>query len=123
MIVYLHQYRTYRADEEFKSEDDSDADAQIDTGEGGDPANQDSEEYFNKDELGPEEEWEKVSYGDRFLERRPLTYENVTRVSVPRDVEEPSDTPGETIQLNIDAETMYVEDAVLIELTDEDPER
>lgn len=42
-------------------------------------------------------------------------------MSVPADVEEPDDLPGETIQLRVDGETTYVENVELIEITDENP--
>lgn len=137
MLVYLHRYR------------DPDADAAAESD--GEVADTDPEEYFGKEGLAPETdddpepaegaevgptvddseaggegasepgEWERIEYGDRTLLRRPETYEGVTELSVPRDAEEPGDGPGETVQLLIDGENRFVERAVVVEVTDENP--
>ncbi|SFL12440.1 hypothetical protein SAMN04487950_2601 [Halogranum rubrum] len=106
MLVYLHQYRENDADETV--------------GEDGPSVDVSAGEYFDTEELAVDE-WERIDYGDRTVFRKPTTYEGVTRVSVPADVEEPDDLPGETIQLRVDGETTYVENVELIEITDENP--
>ncbi|WP_101297770.1 hypothetical protein [Halegenticoccus soli] len=106
MLAYLYQYRRDDAKETVESGDE--------------PVDTDSEEYFGTEEVGPEDEWERVEYGDQTILRKPVTYENVTRVSVPEDGE-PREVPGRTIQLRIDGETKYVEGAEIAEITDEDP--
>ena len=107
MLVYLHQYR--------------DTDTKETVRDGEDVVDQNPNEYFDKDELGPDGEWERVSFGDRTIQRRGTTYENVSSISVPQDVEAPRDLPGVTIQLLIDGEQEFVEDAEIIEVTDENP--
>lgn len=107
MLVYLHQYR--------------DTDTKETVRDGEEVVDQDSNEYFDKDELGPEDEWERVEFGDRVIQRRGTTYENVSSLSVPQDIESPRDTPGVTIQLVVDGEQEFVEDAEIVEVTDHDP--
>lgn len=107
MLVYLHRYREEDAAETVESD--------------GEVADTDAEEYFGKEELAPEDDWERVEYGDGEILRLPETYEGVTEISVPRDIEEPSALPGETIQLLIDGENTFVEGARIVEVTDEDP--
>lgn len=106
MLVYLHQYSEGDADETVEG------DASMVSASPG--------EYFDTDELTVDE-WERVDYGERTVLRKSTVYEGVTRVSVPADVEEPADLPGETIQLRVDGETTYVEHTEIIEITDETP--
>jgi hypothetical protein len=107
MLVYLHQYR--------------EADTKETVREGKEVVDQDPGEYFDKDELGPEGEWEQVSFGDRTIQRRGRSYKNVSSVSVPQDVEKPHEIPGVTIQLVIEGEQEFVEGAEIIDVKDEDP--
>ncbi|WP_224446991.1 hypothetical protein [Haloprofundus salilacus] len=107
MLVYLHQYR------------ESDATETV----GGESTDTDAESYFGEElDATKDEDWESVEYGDRTVLRRALTFEGVTAVSVPRDVAEPdSGLPGETVQLRKDGDEEYVEDAVVVEVTDHNP--
>jgi hypothetical protein len=107
VLVYLHQYR--------------DADAKETVREGEEVVDQDAGEYFDKDELGPEGEWERISFGDRTIQRRGRTYENVSSISVPQDVEEPREIPGVTVQLVIEGEQEFVEGAEVVDVKDDDP--
>ncbi|KTG10509.1 hypothetical protein AUR64_11200 [Haloprofundus marisrubri] len=105
MLVYLHQYR------------ESDANERV----GGETSDTDAESYFGE-QLESTDDWESVEYGDREILRRALTFEEVTAVSVPRDVEEPDEEiPGVTVQLRKDGDEEYVDDAVVVEVTDENP--
>lgn len=106
MLVYLHQYREDDAEETVQS-----GESTVDVSAG---------EYFDTDDLAVDE-WERVDYGDKTVLRKPVVYEEVTRVSVPADVEEPDSLPGETLQLRVSGETEYVENVELIEITDESP--
>lgn len=110
MLVYLHQYRENDANESVGGDEPS-----IDVSPG---------EYFNVDELAVDE-WNQVERGGHQILRRAVSYENVARVSVPeRGVSEEGDSsplPGERIQLRVDGETEYVENATLVEITDETP--
>lgn len=105
MFVYLHQYREDDANETVRS--DAEVDPEID-----------EQEYFNVDDL-PLDEWERVERDDRVLQRRTVTYENVTAVSVPQDGSD--DLPGRTLQLRKNAGTEYAENAVLVEAQDNNP--
>ncbi|MFC6724076.1 hypothetical protein ACFQE1_06745 [Halobium palmae] len=107
MLVYLHQYRETDAKETVR--------------DGEDVVDQDPSDYFDKDDLGPDGEWERVTYGDRVIQRRGTTYENVSSLSVPQDVESPREMPGVTIQLVVDGQQEFVEGAEVIEVTDHDP--
>ncbi|WP_224269423.1 hypothetical protein [Haloprofundus salinisoli] len=107
MLVYLHQYR------------ESDAKETV----GGESTDTDTESYFGEQlDATEDEEWESVDYGDRTVLRRALTFEEVTAVSVPRDVAEPDGgLPGVAVQIRKDGEEEYVDDAVVVEVTDENP--
>ncbi|WP_224336848.1 hypothetical protein [Haloprofundus halobius] len=107
MLVYLHQYR------------ESDADETV----GGATSDADEESYFGERlDATEDQEWKSVDYGDRTVLRRALTFEDVTAVSVPRDVEAPDGgLPGVTVQLRKDGDEEYVDDAVVVEVTDENP--
>jgi hypothetical protein len=105
VLVYLHQYREDDANETVRS--DAEVAPEID-----------ETEYFGVDDLTLDE-WERVERDDRVLQRRTLTYEGVTAVSVPQD--DSSDLPGRTLQLRTESETEYVDDAVLVEAQDNDP--
>lgn len=104
MLVYLHEYREDDAAETVREGDEV-----VDVSAG---------EYFDQEELAADE-WERIDYGEKTILRKPTVYENVTRVSVPADVETPRDLPGVTVQLRVDGETTYVEDVEIIEVTDE----
>ena len=106
MLVYLHQYSEDETKETVREGDEV---VDVSTGE-----------YFDTDSLAVDE-WERIDYGEQTVLRKPTTYEDVTRVSLPADVEEPSALPGETVQLRIDGGTTYVENAEIIEITDETP--
>ena len=106
MLVYLHRYRETDATETVE--------------EGTEVVDTSPEEYFDEDDVGPDE-WERVEYGDRTIQRKPETYDNVTAVSVPADVEEPSDLPGTDIQLRLDGREEFVQQAAIIEVTDDNP--
>jgi hypothetical protein len=106
MLVYLHRYREDGANDTVEHGDDV-----VDTS---------SEEYFGEEELGPDE-WERITYGDRTILRKAETYEGVTAVSAPEDVDEPGSLPGADIQLRIDGGEKFVEQALIVEVTDDDP--
>ena len=100
MRVYLHQYR------------ETDTETGEAMGAGTDTS---AEEYFDTDGVAPEE-WEHIEYGDRTLQRRAVEFGNVTELSVPRSVEEPSDLPGADVQLVVEGGNEFVENAQIIEV-------
>ncbi len=104
MRVYLHQYR------------EPDTESGEAMGEGTDTS---SEEYFDTDDVTPDE-WEHIEYGDRMLQRRAVEFHDVTELSVPRSVEEPSDLPGADIQLVIEGGNEFVENVQVIEVMDDE---
>ena len=101
MLVYLHRYREPDTNETVR--------------DGTHVADESSEEYFDADDV-PGDEWERIEYGDRVLQRRAVEYENVTELSVPRSVEEPSDLPGADVQIVHDGGNEFVENAQIIEV-------
>ncbi|AUV81637.1 hypothetical protein C2R22_08195 [Salinigranum rubrum] len=107
MIVHVHQYR--------------DGDAKTTVEQGDEVVSQDTQEYFDKDELGPDEGWTQFEYGDRVIQRRGVTYDDVTSVSLPEELgEEGGDLPGTDVQFIVEGGNEFVENVRIVEIT-EDP--
>lgn len=110
MLVNLNEYRRDEAGETVRQGEEI-----VDT---------DAEEYFGKDELGPEDDWERIDYGGETILKKSSSHDNITAVSVPvegTDEDDP-DLPGRTIQLRKPGEeTFYVQQAEIVEAIDEDP--
>jgi hypothetical protein len=116
VIVTLHQYRA------------GDAKTTVESGER--VVDQEPGAYFDTDALGPDEGWNQFADGDRILQRRVVTYEGVTELSVPEGVDidldrdgdgdgdAPDDLPGATVQLVADGETAFVDGAQVVEVVD-----
>lgn len=107
MIVHLHQYREGDAKQTVESGDEV--------------VSQDTQEYFDQDELGPDEGWNQFEHGDRIIQRRGVTYDSVTEISVPEDLGDSDDSdglPGLDIQLVIDGGNEFVENARIVEVTE-----
>ncbi|APX95271.1 hypothetical protein [Natronorubrum daqingense] len=89
-----------------------------------DSVNPDAEDYFGTemDELGVET-WETVEYEDDPIQRRSITVDGVTAISVSQesiDADE-QDLPGRPIQLHVGAGTTTLEHAEIVEVQDETP--
>lgn len=106
MLVHLRQYDSDDATESVRSEGDVDPD-------------RDPEAYFGEDDLDAEE-WERVTEDGRTLLRRPVSLDDVTAVSVPRESSD-DDLPGETLQIRVGGEERYVENAEIVEVQDRSP--
>lgn len=107
MLVHLHQYREDDATESVRDDGEVAPD-------------RDDESYFGTETPG--EEWERTEVGGRTLQRRAVTRDGITAVSLPDLADRTgTDTPGTTIQLRVGGETEYVESAELVEVTDSDP--
>jgi hypothetical protein len=104
VIVHVHQYR--------------DGDAKTTVEEGGEVVSQDTQEYFAADELGPDEGWNQFEHGDRVIQRRGVTYEGVTSVSLPEELGEGDDLPGMDVQLVVEGGNEFVENARVVEVTE-----
>jgi hypothetical protein len=110
MLVYVHQFREDDAKETTREDGDVGLDRT-------------SEGYFDVDDLDVDT-WERVEVGDRTLQRKATSFDDVTAVSVPDDYTDPDPEglPGATIQLRTaGGETEYVEDAVVVEVQDASP--
>lgn len=117
MLVHLHQYKH----EEVEFDDNRT------TGESQteDSVNKDSEEYFGENiEKFDADTWETVEYEGDPIQRRTLTLDGVTAVSVPQDSndEDDSDLPGRTIQLRLGGGQEFVEQSVFVEAQDNAPQ-
>ncbi len=117
MLVHLHQYKH----EEVEFDDNRT------TGESQteDSVNKDSEEYFGENiEKFDADTWETVEYEGDPIQRRTLTLDDVTAVSVPQDSndEDDPDLPGRTIQLRLGGGQEFVEQAVFVEAQDNAPQ-
>ncbi|WP_408959653.1 hypothetical protein [Natrinema sp. 74] len=113
MLVQLRQYKH----EEVQFDDNRT------TGESQteDAVNPESEDYFGKDmdELDIET-WDTIEYEDDPIERRSVTIDGVTAVSVPKeptDADDP-DLPGQTIQLRMGGGIENIAQAEIVEVQD-----
>lgn len=89
-----------------------------------DAVNPDSEDYFGADiEEFDVETWDTVEYEGDPIERRSVTVDGVTAVSVPQDStdEEDPGLPGRTVQLRMKGELESMEHAEIVEVQDENP--
>ncbi|PGF18240.1 hypothetical protein CP556_05425 [Natrinema sp. CBA1119] len=117
MLVELRQYKH----EEVQFDDNRT------TGESQteDTVNPDADDYFgtDMDDLDVET-WDTVEYEDDPIQRRSVTIDGVTAVSVPGDsteeVEDPG-LPGRTIQLRMKGDLESLEHAEIVEVQDENP--
>lgn len=110
MLVYLNEYKHDEAGESVR--------------EGEEVVDTDAEEYFGKDELGPEDDWERVEHDGETILKKSSSHDGITAISIPEedsDADDP-DLPGRTIQLRKPGEdTFYVAQAEIVEAIDEDP--
>lgn len=117
MLVHLQQYKH----EEVQFDDNRT------TGESQteDSVDKDSEEYFGENiSQFDGSTWETVEHEDDPIQRRDVTLTGVTTVTVPRQPteEDDPDLPGKTIQFHMGGGIEYVEQAVIVEVQDENPE-
>jgi len=85
----------------------------------------DSEGYFGRDiEEFDVETWETVEYEGNPIQRRYVTMDGVTAVSVPQEPtdEDDPDLPGRTIQLRLGGGIEYLPQARIVEVQDENPQ-
>lgn len=90
-----------------------------------DTVNPDSEEYFGVDMDDMDvETWETIEYEGDPIQRRIVTIDGVTAVSVPQDVgdEDDPDLPGRTLQFRLGGGTERVDQAEIVEVQDDDPQ-
>ncbi|QFU82825.1 hypothetical protein [Natronorubrum aibiense] len=117
MLVHLRQYKH----EEVQFDDNRT------TGESQteDTVNPDAEDYFGTemDELSVET-WDTVEHEGDPIQRRSVTVEGVTAVSVPKEPtdEDDPDLPGKTIQLRMGGGIEHFAQTEIVEVQDEDPQ-
>ena len=89
-----------------------------------DTVNPDAEAYFGQemDDLDIET-WETVEYEGDPIQRRSVTIDGVTAVSVPNDSpdEDDPDLPGRTIQIRTAGDSESIAQAEIVEIQDENP--
>lgn len=116
MLVYLHQYK--------REEVDFDDNRTAGESQTEDAVDKDSEEYFGENINDMDvETWETVEHEGHPIERRSLSIDGVTAVSVPQDSNEEDDSelPGKTIQIRTSGGQEFIEQAVFVEAQDEEP--
>ncbi|WP_459888795.1 hypothetical protein [Halostagnicola bangensis] len=117
MLVHLQQYKH----EEVQFDDNRT------TGESqtADSIDRDSEEYFGEDiDEFDIATWETVEHEGDPIQRRDVTITEATAVSVPEqptDDDDP-DLPGRTLQIRTGGDIEHLEQAVIVEVQDADPE-
>ncbi|MFD1565759.1 hypothetical protein ACFR99_19735 [Haloarchaeobius amylolyticus] len=89
-----------------------------------DTVNPDAEEYFGADMDDVDvETWDTVEYEGDPIQRRSITIDGVTAISVPSEsIEEESALPGQTIQVRTDGGIESIEQAEIVEVQDENPQ-
>lgn len=115
MLVHLHQYKH----EEVQFDDNRT------TGESQteDTVEREPEEYFGDDLELDADTWETVEFEGDPVQRRKLTIDEVTAVSVSADPEEgDGDLPGETVQVRRAGGVEHLDNAVFVEAEDTDPQ-
>ncbi|WP_339104676.1 hypothetical protein [Haloterrigena salinisoli] len=113
MLVHLRQYKH----EEVQFDDNRT------TGESQteDAVNPDAEDYFGKDmDEFDVETWDTIEYEGDPIERRSVTIEGVTAVSVPQEPtdEDDPDLPGQTLQLRMGGGIEFIDQAEIVEVQD-----
>ncbi|MBZ6495534.1 hypothetical protein [Natrinema longum] len=116
MLVQLRQYKH----EEVQFDDNRT------TGESQteDTVNPDAEDYFGKDMADLDvETWDTVEYEGDPIQRRSLTLDGVTAVSVPQDPIDEGDPalPGRTVQVRMEGGIESLEQAEIVDVQDENP--
>lgn len=115
MLVHLHQYKHEEVDfDDNRTTGESQTEDSVDT---------DGEEYFGETVSDMDAEtWETVEYEGDPIQRRSVSLDGVTAVSVPQDGEEDDpDLPGKTIQIRTGGGQEFLEQAVFVEAQDEEP--
>lgn len=117
MLVHVQQYKH----EEVQFDDNRT------TGESQteDSVDKDSEEYFGTNlDHSSIETWETVEYEGDPIQRRDVTIDGVTAVSVPQQPTEADDPdlPGRTVQFRMGGGIEYLESAEIVEVQDENPQ-
>ncbi|WP_306056383.1 hypothetical protein [Natronococcus wangiae] len=117
MLVHFHQYKH----EEVQFDDNRT------TGESQteDSVDKEPEEYFGEsiDDFDVAT-WETVEHEGDPIQRRDVTINGVTAVSVPEQPtdEDDPDLPGRTIQLRMGGGIEYFDQAAIVEVQDEEPQ-
>ncbi|MDJ1432427.1 hypothetical protein [Halostagnicola sp. A-GB9-2] len=117
MLVHLQQYKH----EEVQFDDNRT------TGESqtADSIDRESEEYFGEDiDEFDIATWETVEHEGDPIQRRDVTITEATAVSVPEqstDDDDP-DLPGRTLQIRTGGDIEHLEQAVIVEVQDANPE-
>ena len=116
MLVHLHQFK--------REEVDFDDNRTAGESQTEDAVDKETEEYFGSDAEGFEAEtWETVEHEGDPIQRRSVSIGGVNAVSVPQEPAEgdDSDLPGRTLQIRMGGEQELVEQAVIVEVQDEEP--
>ncbi|WP_254522252.1 hypothetical protein [Natrinema caseinilyticum] len=90
-----------------------------------DTVNPDSEDYFGADMDDMDvETWETIEYEGDPIQRRVVTLDGVTAVSVPSDASGGDDSalPGRTLQFRLGGDTQRVDQAEIVEIQDDGPQ-
>jgi hypothetical protein len=115
VLVHIYQYKH----EEVQFDDNRT------TGESQteDSVDKDTGEYFGDDVEIDAETWETVEYEGDPIQRRELTFDGVTSVSVSADLnsDDPG-LPGETVQVIREGTVEEFDHSRLVEATDHSPE-
>jgi hypothetical protein len=119
MLVRLHQFKH----EEVQFDDNRT------TGESQteDSVDKDPEEYFGTELDIDADTWATVEYEGDPVQRREVTLDGVTTVTVPEDVDAgegstDADLPGTTVQVRHEGSVEEFENARLVEATDSNPD-
>lgn len=116
VLVYLHQYQHEQVQDGNRTAGESQTE---------DSVNKDSEEYFGENISDFEvETWETVEHEGDPVQRRAVTLDGVTAVSVPEKPAEDDDPdlPGRTIQVRTGGGETFVPQVEIVEVQDHNPD-
>lgn len=113
MLVTLEQYKREEVDfDDERTAGRSQTEDAIDTS---------AEEYFGRELDADLVTWETVEYRDDPVQRREVTLDGVTAVSITEASSGDADLPGGTVQVRRDGDVEDFENAALVEAEDADP--
>lgn len=116
MLATLYQYQHEQIEDGNRTAGESQTE---------DSVNKDSEEYFGKNMSDLDvETWETVEHDGDPIQRRTITLDEVTAISVPAELadDDDPDLPGQTIQVRTGGGETFISQAKVVEVQDANPD-
>ena len=116
MLASLYQYQHEQVEDGNRTAGESQTE---------DSVNKDSEEYFGKNMSDLDvETWETVEHDGDPIQRRTITLDEVSAISVPKEPADDDDPglPGQTIQVRTGGGETFISQAKIVEVQDANPD-